>query len=124
MTLAEAIETTRIHSVAGLTGDRTALVTARPFRAPHHMISDVGLIGGAKCRRRARCRWPTAACSCWVHPRRAAAMSWRCGGNRSRKESWNRSCVDVCFVSNHSDFNSSPLLYVKRSLFTARQRLI
>src|SRR5499426_932463 len=46
MTLAEAIETSRIHSVAGLTGDRTALVTARPFRAPHHTISDVGLIGG------------------------------------------------------------------------------
>ena len=46
MSLAEAIETTRIHSVAGLTGDRTALVTTRPFRAPHHTISDAGLIGG------------------------------------------------------------------------------
>jgi magnesium chelatase family protein len=46
MTLAEAIETTRIHSVAGLTGDRTAFVTTRPFRAPHHTISDAGLIGG------------------------------------------------------------------------------
>src|SRR5215510_3091594 len=46
MTLAEAIETTRLHSVAGLTGDRTALVTTRPFRAPHHTISDAGLIGG------------------------------------------------------------------------------
>src|SRR5499426_2712570 len=48
MTLAEAIETTRIHRVAGLTGDRTALVTSRPFRAPHHPISDVGLIGGGQ----------------------------------------------------------------------------
>jgi magnesium chelatase family protein len=46
MTLAEAIETTRIHSVAGLTGDRTALVTTRPCRAPHHTIADAGLIGG------------------------------------------------------------------------------
>jgi hypothetical protein len=46
MTLAEAIETTRIHRVAGLTGDHTAWVTTRPFRAPHHTISDVGLIGG------------------------------------------------------------------------------
>jgi magnesium chelatase family protein len=35
MTLAEAIETTRIHRVAGRTGDRTALVTTRPCRAPH-----------------------------------------------------------------------------------------
>jgi magnesium chelatase family protein len=46
MTLAEGIETTRIHSVAGLTGDRTALVTTRPCRAPHQTISDAGLIGG------------------------------------------------------------------------------
>jgi magnesium chelatase family protein len=46
MTLAEAIETTRIHSVAGLTGDRAAWVTTRPFRPPHHTISEVGLIGG------------------------------------------------------------------------------
>ena len=46
MTLAEAIETTRIHRVAGRTGDRTALVTTLPCRAPHHPISDAGLIGG------------------------------------------------------------------------------
>jgi hypothetical protein len=46
MTLAEAIETTRIHRVAGLTGARTALVTTRPCRAPHPTISDAGLIGG------------------------------------------------------------------------------
>jgi magnesium chelatase family protein len=46
MTLAEALETTRILRVAGRTGDRTALVTTRPFRAPHHTISAVGLIGG------------------------------------------------------------------------------
>jgi magnesium chelatase family protein len=48
MTLAEAIETTRIHRIAGLTGARTALVTTRPFRAPHHTISEVGLIGGGQ----------------------------------------------------------------------------
>jgi magnesium chelatase family protein len=46
MTLAEAIETTRMHSVAGLTEGRTALVTTRPCRAPHQTISDVGLLGG------------------------------------------------------------------------------
>jgi PhoPQ-activated pathogenicity-related protein len=46
MTLAEAIETTRIHRVAGLTGDRTALVTTRPCRTPYHTISDVGRTGG------------------------------------------------------------------------------
>jgi hypothetical protein len=46
MTLAEAVETPRLHSLAGCTGDRTALVTTRPFRALHHTISDAGLIGG------------------------------------------------------------------------------
>jgi magnesium chelatase family protein len=46
--LAEAIETTRLHRVAGLTGERTALVTTRPCRAPHHPISDAGLIGGGQ----------------------------------------------------------------------------
>jgi magnesium chelatase family protein len=45
MSLAEALETTRIHSVAGLTGDRPAVVTARPCRAPPQTISEVGLIG-------------------------------------------------------------------------------
>jgi magnesium chelatase family protein len=48
MTLAEVIGTTRIHRVAGLTGRLTALITTRPFRAPHHTISDVGLIGGGQ----------------------------------------------------------------------------
>jgi magnesium chelatase family protein len=48
MSLAEALETTRIHRVAGLTSGRTAFVTTRPFRAPHHTISDVGLIGGGQ----------------------------------------------------------------------------
>jgi magnesium chelatase family protein len=48
LTLPEAIETTRIHSVAGLTGDRTAFVTTRPCRAPHHAILAVGLVGGGQ----------------------------------------------------------------------------
>jgi magnesium chelatase family protein len=48
MTLREAFDTTRIHRVAGLTGARTALVTTRPCRAPHHTLSAVGLIGGGQ----------------------------------------------------------------------------
>jgi magnesium chelatase family protein len=44
----EAIKATCIQRVAGLTGDRTAVVTTRPCRAPHHTISDVGLIGGGQ----------------------------------------------------------------------------
>jgi magnesium chelatase family protein len=42
----EVIETTRVHSVAGLLSTGRPLVTTRPFRAPHHSISDAGLIGG------------------------------------------------------------------------------
>jgi magnesium chelatase family protein len=48
MTLPEAIETPCLHRVAGRTGARTAWVTTRPCRAPHHTISDVGLIGGGQ----------------------------------------------------------------------------
>jgi len=46
LSLEEAIETTRIHSVAGLLEDSRGLVGTRPFRSPHHTISDAGLIGG------------------------------------------------------------------------------
>ena len=46
MSLEEAIETTRIHSVAGLLESSRGLVGTRPFRSPHHTISDAGLIGG------------------------------------------------------------------------------
>lgn len=46
MTRAEIIETTEVHSVAGLTDRKKPLVTNRPFRAPHHNISSAGLAGG------------------------------------------------------------------------------
>ncbi|MCC2590464.1 YifB family Mg chelatase-like AAA ATPase [Chryseobacterium sp. MFBS3-17] len=45
-TLKEALETTKIHSVAGKIGSETSLMTVRPFRSPHHTISDVALVGG------------------------------------------------------------------------------
>lgn len=50
MSFAEALETTKIHSVAGLSNS-SGLVGSRPFRAPHHTISDAGLIGGGNIPR-------------------------------------------------------------------------
>ncbi|RLD30984.1 MAG: magnesium chelatase, partial [Bacteroidetes bacterium] len=46
MTLQEALETTKIHSVAGTLPLGSSLVTIRPYRSPHHTISDAGLVGG------------------------------------------------------------------------------
>ena len=48
MTLSEALETTKIHSVAGKIGTHRGLITSRPFRAPHHLTSQVALIGGGQ----------------------------------------------------------------------------
>jgi len=46
LTLEEALETTKIHSIVGLLRPEQALITRRPFRAPHHTASDAGLLGG------------------------------------------------------------------------------
>lgn len=46
LSLIEALETTKIHSVAGKLNHNTSLISTRPYRAPHHTISDVALVGG------------------------------------------------------------------------------
>jgi magnesium chelatase family protein len=46
LNLHEALETTKIHSVAGKMGRNSSLISVRPFRSPHHTISDVALVGG------------------------------------------------------------------------------
>ncbi len=48
LSLREALETTKIHSVAGKIDKETSLMTRRPFRSPHHTISDVALVGGGQ----------------------------------------------------------------------------
>ena len=51
MSFEESLETTRIHSVAGLLPSESGLTTTRPFRSPHHTISDAGLVGGGSIPR-------------------------------------------------------------------------
>lgn len=46
MTFEEGLEVTKIHSIAGILPPGVSLITARPFRSPHHTISDIGLVGG------------------------------------------------------------------------------
>lgn len=48
LSLGEALETTKIHSVAGRTMEKGGIMTSRPFRSPHHTISDVALVGGGQ----------------------------------------------------------------------------
>jgi magnesium chelatase family protein len=50
LTLQEALETTKIHSVAGKLSREAGILTSRPFRSPHHTVSDVALVGGDKNR--------------------------------------------------------------------------
>jgi magnesium chelatase family protein len=54
LTFEEALETTKIHSVAGVLDPGSGLVGKRPYRSPHHTISDAGLIGGGVIPRPAR----------------------------------------------------------------------
>ena len=58
MSLDEAIETTKIHSIAGLLPSDHGLVGVRPFRSPHHTISDAALVGGGKYPKPGPCGCP------------------------------------------------------------------
>jgi len=87
MTLVEAIDTTRIHRVAGLTGDRAAFVTTWPFRAPHHPISAAGLIGGGQVPQPGEGSPAPTVCACWMSCQRSGATSWRSCASRSRRVS-------------------------------------
>jgi hypothetical protein len=82
MTLAQAIDTTRIYRVAGLTGRRTAVITAWPFRTPTSPWPLWGWWGAAKCRCRARCRWRTMGSSASMNSQSSGGMCLKCCGNR------------------------------------------
>ena len=61
-TLGESLETTKIYSVAGKLGKDVTLMTTRPFRAPHHSISPVALVGGGSNPSLERLAWHTMGC--------------------------------------------------------------
>ena len=75
MTFEESIETTKIHSIAGLIGSG-GLVATRPFRSPHHTVSVVAMVGGGSIPRPGKCPWRITACFTWMKCRssRAAAL--------------------------------------------------
>jgi len=51
MTVGEALDVTRVYSVADMLAPDTPLIRHRPFRAPHHTVSHAGLVGGGRCPR-------------------------------------------------------------------------
>lgn len=76
LTLHEALETTKIHSVAGKIGKETSLMTQRPFRKPHHTISDVALVGGGGLSL-GKFRWRIMASCSLMSCRNSNGRSWR-----------------------------------------------
>jgi magnesium chelatase family protein len=57
LSLHEALETTKIHSVAGKLGNKGSLISTRPYRSPHHTISDAALVGGGSIPQPGEIRW-------------------------------------------------------------------
>jgi hypothetical protein len=87
MSLAEALEITCIPRVAGLTGGRTAVITPRPFRAPHHTISVVGVIGGGQLPLPGEGSLAYYGNLFWMSCRSSDAMYDRSCASRSRRVS-------------------------------------
>ena len=66
LNLLEALETTKIHSVAGLLPENSSLIPIRPFRSPHHTISDVALVVVGQIRVPVKSAWPIMVYSFWT----------------------------------------------------------
>ena len=84
MSFEEALEVTKIYSVSGLLTGPRPLLTERPFRAPHHTVSDAGLVGGGPLGGPARSPSPTGACCSSTSSRSSDATCSRCSSSPSR----------------------------------------
>ena len=84
MSFEEALEVTKIYSVSGLLSGPRPLLTERPFRAPHHTVSDAGLVGGGPLGRPGEIPSPTGACCSSTSSRSSDATCSRCSGSPSR----------------------------------------
>ena len=80
MTLQEALETTKIHSVMGKIKNK-GLVSVRPFRSPHHTISDVALVGGGLIPNLEKFPWHTMAFYFWMNFQNLNEVFWRLCAN-------------------------------------------
>jgi magnesium chelatase family protein len=77
LTLQEAIETTKVHSICGLLNGQDRFVRSRPFRSPHHTISEAGLLGEPANQLLAKLAWLTTASYFWTSFRNFTGQLWR-----------------------------------------------
>ncbi len=84
LTPIESVETTRIYSAVGRLKPGQPLLAVRPFRSPHHTISNAGLVGAARRRRPAKSRWPTTACCFSMNCPSSTGRRWKCCVSRWR----------------------------------------
>jgi magnesium chelatase family protein len=84
LTFEEALETTKIHSVAGVLDPGSGLVGKRPYRSPHHTISDAGLIGGGAIPRPGEVSLSHNGCSFSTNSPSSPATSWKSCASRSK----------------------------------------
>jgi hypothetical protein len=108
MTMAEALETTRIHRVVGLTGARTAVVTTRPCRAPQHTISDIGLIGGGQVPMPGEGSLANQEMLYLMSCQSPDGTSWRCRANRSLESGLTRGKGHALEAEAYSDTAHKP----------------